>query len=330
MIQFSSRVQRSRLFRSAFCSAAVLAVALSASFSGTANAAYPDKPINILCWSKAGSSVDLYARLLAKLSTKSLGQPLVVTTKAGGGGVVAVNALLSEPADGYTLLAVTRTLTTKFGEPGVTFKATDLQPVVRSELDPIVFMVPGSSPFKNINDLIKFAKANPMKLKVAGAFAIGLHRVAWEGFAEHEGIKATWVPYEGSAPVVASVAGGHVDAAAINPGVARAQVKAGKIRILAAASDQPLRDFPNVPTLKKLGINYTAYQWRGIMVKAGTPKAVVDKLAAAFHKAEETKEWKDFLAKESQMDGFEGPVAFAKTYNEAVQQMAEVKKSLGL
>jgi tripartite-type tricarboxylate transporter receptor subunit TctC len=300
-------------------------------YATAASAAYPDKPIKILCWSKPGSSVDVYARTIAELSTDSLGQPLVVTTKTGGGGVVAVDALLAEPADGYTLLAVTRTLTTKFGEPGVDFKPSDFQPIVRSTLDPIVIMVPAKSEFKSIDQLVKYAKSHPRKLKVAGAFALGLHRVAWEGFAKAAGgIKAVWVPYEGSSPAVASVAGAHVSAGALNPGVARAQIKAGKIRLLATASDKRLREYPNVPTLKDAGFNYTAYQWRGMMGKAGMPKAEVDTLAAAFKKAQQTAKWEDYLNKVSQDDGYEGPAAFAKTFKEAIDQMDEVKASLKL
>lgn len=295
-----------------------------------AAAAYPDKPIKILCWSKPGSSVDLYSRTLAELAAKTLGQPLVVETKTGGGGVVASNALMSRPADGYTLLAVTRTLTTKFGEPGVQFKPDDFQPIVRSILDPIVIMVPGDSPLKTIQDFIKYGKANPGKLKITGAFALGLHRVAWEGFAKKTGIQAVWVPYEGSAPAAAAVAGGHVSAGAMNPGVVRAQVKAGKIRILATASDNRLAEYPDVPTLKEAGIDYTAYQWRGIMAKKGTPAAVVDKLAEAFQKAQQTSEWKAFLKKMSWMDGYEGPQAFEKEFKEQAQEMTALKAKLKL
>lgn len=91
-----------------------------------------------------------------------------------------------------------------------------------------------------------------------------------------------------------------------------------------------LGEFQNVPTLKEQGTNYTAYQWRGIMVKAGTPMVIVSKLSAVFKEARTTKQWKDYLAKVSQDDGYEGPEAFAKTYREALQQMDEVKKGLGL
>jgi tripartite-type tricarboxylate transporter receptor subunit TctC len=165
---------------------------------------------------------------------------------------------------------------------------------------------------------------------VDGAFALGLHRVAWEGFAKKAGIKAVWVPYEGSAPAVAAIAGGHVDAGALNPGVARAQVKAGKIRIIATASDKRLEEYPDVKTLKEAGYDYTAYQWRGMMAKHGTPKAEVDKLAQAFKKAQQTKQWNDYLKKVSQQDGYEGPAEFEKTFQEAIKQMDEVKKDLKL
>ncbi|HZN25909.1 MAG TPA: tripartite tricarboxylate transporter substrate-binding protein, partial [Burkholderiales bacterium] len=109
---------------------------------------YPARPITILCWSAAGSPVDVYARTLAKLLSTELGQNVVVDNRPGGSGLVMVNTLLRAPADGYTIAANTITLAALFSEPNVTFKPDDLQMVVRSQVDPYGLIVHTSTPFR--------------------------------------------------------------------------------------------------------------------------------------------------------------------------------------
>src|ERR1043166_4021356 len=165
-------------------SSAAILLLLLAALAPCYAAEYPAPPITLLCWSKAGSPVDIYARVIARLAEKELGQPLVVENRTGGDGIIAITTMLNRPADGYTLLATTLTVAALFGEPGVTFKPSDLQPVVRSQIDPYGLMVPGSSPLKSFDDFLKYTRANPGKLNVAGPFSMGSHRVAWEVFAE--------------------------------------------------------------------------------------------------------------------------------------------------
>lgn len=307
---------------------------LTAAFAVTGSAfaaGYPDKPITILCWSKPGSPVDVYARTLAQLLPKELGQPVVVQTKTGGGGVVASNEMMSRAADGYTLLAVTDSLTTKFGEPGVKFKPDDFQMVARGEVDPFAVIVNGKSKFKTLKDLVAYAKKNPGKLTVSGPFALSGHRVYLEQLSKLAGIKTTWIPYPGGSAAVIAVAGGDAQAGISNPGNLQAQIKAGKIRILSISSDKRLASFPNVPTNKQDGYDITAYHWRGIAVKHGTPKAILDKVADALHKVQESKAYTDYLKHVSQANGWEGgPAKFQANFEDDVTKFGALKKKLGL
>lgn len=314
------------------CTAAVLCIAAAWGLVvPPAQAAdYPVKPVTIVCWSAPGSPVDLFARKLAQLLEKDLGQPFVVETKTGGSGVVAVNYMLSRPADGYTIMANTATLTTLFSEKGVKFKPADLQMIARLQIDPFGLLVPAGSPFRTIDDMLKQAKANPGKVNVGGPFAMSAHRVAFEKFMEIAGIDTTWVPFEGGGPVLTAVAGGHVDVGHTNPGNAKAQVAAGKIRVLAVSSDQRHPDFPDAPTYKEKGINLVAAQWRGVMAKAGTPKPIVDRLSAAIQKIRQTDEWKAFLKQVGQLDGYQDPAAFTNTVLTEMKDIEQVKKRLGL
>jgi tripartite-type tricarboxylate transporter receptor subunit TctC len=291
---------------------------------------FPSRAMTILCWSAPGSPVDVYARTLAKLLTTELGQNVVVDNRTGGSGIVMVNALLRAPADGYTIAANTITLAALFSEPNVTFKPDDLQMIARSQVDPYGLVVHTSTPFKSIDEFVAYARKKPGFVNVGGPFAMSGHRVAWEVFAEMAKIKTTWVPYQGGGPALTAIAGGHVDAAATNPGNVKPMIDAGKVRVIAVSSERRLEDFPNVPTYKERGWELVRYQWRGIMAKAGTPKPVLERLVGAIQKAQQTPEWKTYLKQVTQLDGFQGPDAFRGQLIEDMREMDAVKKKLGI
>lgn len=291
---------------------------------------YPSRPVTLLCWSAAGSPVDVYARVMAKLLASELGQNVVVDNRTGGSGIVMVNTLLKAPADGYVIAANTITLAALFGEPNVAFKPDDLQMIARSQVDPYGLIVHTSTPFRTIDAFVSYARKNPGFVNVAGPFAISGHRVAWEVFSEMAKIKTTWVPYQGGGPALTAIAGGHVDAAATNPGNVKPMIDAGKVRVIAVSSDKRLEDFPDVPTYKERGWNLVRYQWRGMMTRAGTPRPVIERLTAAIQKAQQTSEWKAYLKQVTQLDGFQGPDAFRVQLAADMREMEIVKKKLGI
>jgi putative tricarboxylic transport membrane protein len=308
-----------------------LAAAALAWTSGAALAQqYPTKPITLLCWSAAGSPVDIYARTMAKLLTAELGQNVVVDNRLGGSGIVMVNHLLKAPADGYVIAANTISLAALFSEPNVNFKPDELQMIARSQIDPYGLIVHTSTPFKTLEALVAYARKKPDFVNVGGAFVMSGHRVAWEVFAELAKIKTTWVPYQGGGPALTAIAGGHIDAAATNPGNVKPMIDAGKVRVIAISSEKRLDDFPAVPTYKERGYDLVRYQWRGMMAKAGTPKPVLERLTAAIQKAQQTGEWKTYLKQVTQLDGFQGPDAFRAQLVADMVEMDKVKKKLGI
>ncbi len=298
--------------------------------AGTYAQQYPARPITLLCWSAAGSPVDIYARVMAKLLSAEFGQNVVVENRTGGSGIIMVNTLLRAPADGYLVAANTITLAALFSEPTANSKPDELQMIARSQVDPYGLIVHTSTPFKTIDELVAFARKKPNFINIGGPFTISGHRVAWEVFAEAAKFKTNWVPYQGGGPALTAVAGGHIDAAATNPGNVKPFIEAGKVRVLAISSDKRLEDFPGVPTYKERGWDVVRYQWRGIMARAGTPKPVIDRLASAIQKAQQTTEWKKYLRQVVQLDGFQGPDAFRAQLVQDMQEMEAVKKKLGL
>src|SRR5690606_21128722 len=125
-----------------------VAAALAAFTAQAAAQNWPARPVTILCWSAAGSPVDIYARTLAKLLTAELGQNVVVENRTGGSGIVMVNSLVRGATDGYTIAANTLSLATLFSEKAAQFKLDDLQMVARSQIDPYGLIVHTSTPFK--------------------------------------------------------------------------------------------------------------------------------------------------------------------------------------
>jgi tripartite-type tricarboxylate transporter receptor subunit TctC len=305
-----------------------VAATLAAATAGAQS--YPAKPVTLLCWSAPGSPVDLYARIMAKLLAAELGQNVMVDNRTGGSGIVMVNTLLRAAPDGYTIAANTITLSTMFGEPNVTFRPDDLQLIARSQVDPYGIVAHVSTPFRTIEELFAYARKKPGFINVGGPFVMSGHRVAWEVLQEAAKVKTTWVPYQGGGPALTAVAGGHVDVTATNPGNVKPFIASGKVRVLAVSSAQRLEDFPDVPTYKERGWDVVRYQWRGIMAKAGTPRVVVDRLAAAIQKAQQTAEWRNYLRQVTQLDGFQGPEAFRAQLLQDMKEMEAVKKKLGL
>jgi putative tricarboxylic transport membrane protein len=303
---------------------------LAALTTGIGAQQYPTRPVTILCWSAPGSPVDLFARIMAKLLAAELGQNVIVENRTGGSGIIMVNTLVKSPADGYTIAANTLTLATLFSEPNVTFKPDDLQLIARSQIDPFGLIVHTSTPFRTLDDLVAFARKKPDYINIGGPFAMSAHRVAWEVFSEMAKIKTTWIPYPGGGPALIAIAGGHVDASHTNPGNVKPMMAAGKVRVLAVSSDKRLEDFADVPTYKERGWDVVRYQWRGIMARAGTPKPVVDRLAAAIQKVQQTAEWKAYLKQVTQLDGFQGPDEFRAQLLSDKQETEAVKKKLGL
>ncbi|HEX2825898.1 MAG TPA: tripartite tricarboxylate transporter substrate binding protein [Burkholderiales bacterium] len=302
-----------------------------AAFQSTAVAQqYPSKPITMLCWTEAGSAVDAYARAMANLMARDLGQNVVVENRPGADGAVMISHMLKAPADGYTIASITMSLALLVGQPTSTFKIDDLQLLARTQIDAYGVVVPAASLFKTIDDFVAHARRNPGKLNIGGPFDMGAHRVAWEVFSDASKAKVAWIPYKGGAGVVNAVAGAHLDGGVTNPGNIKGLVSGGKLRVLAVSSDRRLPDFPDVPTYKERGWDVVRYQWRGMMAKAGTPQPIVERLVKAIDTARQTPEWKAYLARVMTFDGFQGPEAFKRQLIADVQEVESTKKKLGM
>jgi tripartite-type tricarboxylate transporter receptor subunit TctC len=275
---------------------AVLALSLPAA----AQDSYPSKPVRIVVPYPAGGVADLLPRTVgAKLSEKWK-QPVVVENKPGASGNIGMAEGARAEADGYTLvLAPTGNLTVnQFLFRDLPFDVQrDLTPVTLLATSPNVLVVHPSVPAKNFRELIAYAKANPGKLNFSSPGSGSGAHLAGELLNVEAGIKAVHVPYKGMAPAVSDLVGGQVQMMFAGISTALPHIRAGKLVPIAMASPQRSAQLPDVPTVAESGIpGFDVTSWYGIVVRSGTPPAVVRKIQADMAEALAAPDVKEKLA----------------------------------
>lgn len=251
-------------------------VALSAPPAQSAQ--FPSKPLVLVSQASAGSAMDLFCRMIAKLAPKYLHQSIVVENRTGGDGAIAMQYLLGQPADGYTLLAITRSFaTTLTGDLKDKFKFDEFAFIASLVGDSYVLAVSTESPYKTMADLMTAAKTTP--ITVAGFGTDSAEGLFEKRLMTESATKLVWVPYTGGAAAIAPVLGGHVVAALNHPGDVKSFVDGGKLRVLAVSDDKALALFPGAVTFRSLGYrDLTVSHYRGIVAKAGMPAESEGKL----------------------------------------------------
>ena len=271
----------------------ILALALTAaccllSATGQSLADYPEKPIRLLLPFPAGGAVDIVARVIAAKMADDLGKPFVIENKSGAGGIIATDAVAKAAPDGYTLLLTTPNHTInaalQASLPYDTEK--DLVPVsVIAEVPEVLVSYPGA-PFTSFAEFVDYAKKHPGKLNYASAGIGTLPHVTMELLLRRTGIQVAHIPYRGAAPAMTDLLAGLVQLKMDTYTTSNPQVVAGKLRMLGIASRHRSKLMPDTPTIAEMGLpGYEGILWIAIMAPAGTPQAIVDKLAAASAKA---------------------------------------------
>lgn len=251
------------------------AVCIAAPAAG-ADAAFPDKPVRIIVPQTPGGASDVLARIIGQKLTAKWGQPVVVENHAGAGGNVGMELVVRAAPDGYTLLMGTANLATNsvlYAKLPYDVKK-NLTPVVWATDVPVYLLLPAASPIRSLEDL-KRAAAQQQGLTFATAGTGSIPHLAGEQFAHQTGIALRHIPYKGSSEAATALVGGQVQMSFDNLPPVYAQVKAGRLRAVAIASQTRNPELPDVPTLAELGVPLSASSWWGVMAPAGTPKDVI-------------------------------------------------------
>jgi tripartite-type tricarboxylate transporter receptor subunit TctC len=248
---------------------------------GPSLAEYPEKPIRLLLPFPAGGAVDIVARVMAAKMADDLGKPFVIENKSGAGGIIATDSVAKSPPDGYTLLLTTPNHTInaalQTSLPYDTEK--DLAPVsVIAEVPEVLVSHPDAG-FTTFPEFIEYAKRNPGRLNYASAGIGTLPHVSMELLLRRTGIQV-------AAPAMTDLLAGVVQLKMDTYTTSNPQVVAGKLRMLGIASRHRSKLMPDTRTIAEMGLaDYEGILWIALLAPAGTPQAIVDKLAAASAKA---------------------------------------------
>jgi tripartite-type tricarboxylate transporter receptor subunit TctC len=257
-----------------------------AALAGSASAgaqAFPDRPIHIIVPYSSGSITDVIARLAAASLSERLKQPVVIDTKSGAGGIIALRALQAAKADGYTMgLIPSGSVVQPWLMKDMPFDVRkDFQAVSMLYAGPLMLVVPPQLPAQNLVEFVAYAKANPDKVFYGSSGAGTATQLAAELMKQAAGLEMTHVPYRGSADVYTAMLSGNVNAYFDLYGTARPLIDSGKVRVLGVTSARRMAVLPDVPAIAEVAPGYEVLGWTGFAVPNGTPKDVVDKLAAA-------------------------------------------------
>lgn len=262
-----------------------LGLGLAVLASTAAAQTFPTGPLRLIYPAPAGSGGDQATRLLAAEAEKSLGQPVVVENRGGGGGRVALNALTTSPGNGHTLVILINGLMVVLPLANPNFSVEpgkDYTPVTLAFESYGVLIGRKGLPYNDVKGLIAWAKANPGKGTIASSGTGGNPHLIAETLKARAGIDLLHVPYKGETPVIADMMAGQVDLMFTTAG-AKPYIDAGKLVALGTTGPRRWRLFPDLPTMEEAGVpGLQGTTWWGIGAPPGTPPEVVGRLHAAF------------------------------------------------
>jgi len=311
---------------------AVVCLGVLSSFS-EAQTKFPSRPIQFICPWGAGGGTDRVARMLAVLLEKDLGQPVTVVNRTGGSGAVGHTAGSTAATDGHTITIVTVEIVMMHWLGLAKVNYADFKPVALVNADAAGVSVRTDAPWKTLKELLDYAKANPGKLKASGTGKGGIWDLARAGMLKAAGISVDaipWVPSEGAAPGLQELVAGGIQVVTCSLVEARSMIEAKKVRALAIMGEKRAELFPEVPTLKELGLNWTMGAWRGVGVPKDTPDEIVKVLEKSLEKAVASAEFKKFM----QDNGFgilwKPAAEYGKFMTEGDKEMGVLMKEVGL
>jgi tripartite-type tricarboxylate transporter receptor subunit TctC len=313
--------------------AAFLAAFMAAS-GGTASAqsGFPNKAVHIFVPYAAGGGVDILSRTLGDVVSRQWGQSVVVENRPGAGGLVASQALVQSPGDGYTLIMVASGhATNPFLYPKMpydTFK--DFTPISLLASSPNILLVRKDSEFKTVADVIAAAKAKPGTLSVAQAGTGTSTHLAVELFKSLAKVDLGAIPYKGGAPAINDLLGGQIQLSFNNGPESVGQLQAGTVRALGVTTAKRAAFVPDVPSIGETVPGYDTEVWWGLLGPANMPRDVVEKLSHDFVAALNTDAVKERLTKLGAEPIGSTPQAFDKKIHDDYDKWGPIIQAAGI
>jgi tripartite-type tricarboxylate transporter receptor subunit TctC len=302
-------------------------------YPAVAQSDYPSRPVRILVPSSPGGGTDILARVLADHLSRSMGGQFFVENRPGAGQMIGIEAVARAAPDGYTLLMAASTLAIN---PAMYRKVSydalrDFAPITQVAGLPNVLLVHPSLPARSPQELIALAKEKPGHLTYASAGIGTSPHMGMELFKSMAGIDLVHVPFRGTGPAVTEMLSGRVPVGFSNTLTAIPHIEAGTLRALGVTGSRRAEALPKIPTIAEAGVpGYDAMQWYGLLAPAGTPTAIVERIASDVAAALRLPDVKERLA----ADGAEAvggtPAAFAVLIKQELDKWAKVARAAGI
>jgi tripartite-type tricarboxylate transporter receptor subunit TctC len=312
-----------------------IAAAAIVLYAGVASAAepYPTRPIRLVVGFLAGGPTDIPARFIADRLKSRLGQPVVVENKPGAGGMIALNDILSQPRDGYSLQLCTyfdaiNTLLYK----NVSYKLADIAPVTLVSKYYYLMALAKSVPVDTFGEFVRYAKAHPGEILYGTVGAGSAQELVAHELEKTAGIEMTKVPFKGSNQIAQEMLAGRIHFQ-VGPPIAIAPFyKSGELKVLAVTGPERLKSLPEVPTLPEQGVNLTPYGWLGVCAGSGTPKPIIELLNRNIVSIIESDEYQAFMERAGNIPISTTPEEFGRilvdTVNDAAPYIREFKMQI--
>lgn len=304
-----------------------------AALPAAAQANYPAKPITIVVPFAAGGTTDILARVIGEALKKELGQPVVIDNRAGAGGNIGGALAAKAAADGYTLFmgtvgthAINASLYKKMPFDPI----KDFAPLTRVAMVPNLLVAHPTRPYKTVQELVAYAKANPGKVTFGSSGNGSSIHLSGELFDSMAKVDMIHVPYKGSAPAVSDLIGGQIDIMFDNMPSAIQHVRSGRLKAIAVTTAKRSPELPNVPTIAEAGVpGYEATSWFGMFAPAATPAPIVTRLNTALVKVLSDADVKKKLAEQGAEPYAEKPEQFAEFIRKETAKWSQVVKASG-
>ncbi len=293
---------------------------------------YPSKPIRLVVPFPPGETMDIMSRLIAPKMSERLGQQVVVENKPGASGMLGLDQVAKAPPDGYTIggaqggnLAVLPHTSKNIPYDAI----KDFAPIALSTTNYLGIVAGQGAPFKTIEEMVAYAKANPGKLTVASNGEGGFPHLAFEQLGMMGGFKFTHVPYKGAAAISTDIMGGQVMAGIAGISSVASLINNGRLRLLAITNPARVSLWKDVPSAAEAVPGYDSRGWFGYVAPAGTPRAIVEKLNREINLAIKQRDVQEKLETAGMIVVTESPEAFAEFIKAEHAKYGKIVKAIG-
>ena len=295
---------------------------------------WPSKPIRFIAPNLPGGPTDILARLIGQRLAESLGQPVVIENRAGAAGNIGTEAAAKAPPDGYTLVTGNNAT---FGANVSLYKrlgfdpVKDFTPVVLVATQPNILVVHPSLPVNSVKELVALARARPGQLNYSGSGMGANAHLAAELFKSMTGTSIVHIPYKSAAPALTDLIAGETQLMFATALSVVPHIKANRVRALGVTTAQRSRSMPELPTIAEAGVpGFEASTWHGVLVPAGTPVAIVERLNVEINRVLQRADARDRLAALGAEIVGGSAKEFADHIQREIPKWAKVIKTIGV